>query len=45
MSAPMSAIGQSSGLIVLTLSFVDHDPERTCCSEQGKLGDRGFKST
>src|SRR5215468_4917610 len=26
MSAPMSAIGVSSGLVLLTLSFVVHDP-------------------
>jgi len=29
MSAPMSAIGELSGPIVLTVSFVGHDPERT----------------
>src|SRR5262245_11887058 len=27
--SPMSAIGELSGLIVLTVSFVGHDPERT----------------
>jgi len=29
MAAPMSAIGELSGLIVLTVSFVGHDPNRT----------------
>jgi hypothetical protein len=29
MSAPMSAIEVLSGLVVLTLSFVGHDPNRT----------------
>ena len=29
MSAPMSALGELSGLVVLTLSFVNHDPIRT----------------
>jgi hypothetical protein len=29
MSARMSAFGEQTGLVVLTLSFVDHDPQRT----------------
>src|SRR5262249_52825252 len=35
MSAPMSAVGGVSGLVMLTLSFVDHDPQRhRCCSRR-----------
>jgi len=30
MPALMSAIEGTSGLVLLTMSFVDHDPERTC---------------
>src|SRR5215470_6600879 len=30
MSAPMSVIGASSGLVLLNLSLVVHDPEQTC---------------
>ena len=29
MSGPMSAMGVLSGLVLLTMSFVDHDPKRT----------------
>src|SRR5262249_25082791 len=32
--APMSALGVPSGLVLLTLSFVGHDPERSSAAEQ-----------
>src|SRR5437879_7717568 len=32
MSARMSATGESSGQVMLALSFVDHDPQPTCRS-------------
>src|SRR5262245_30533737 len=37
MSASMSAVGGLSGLVVLTLSFVDHDPLPTFVCVQFKL--------
>jgi hypothetical protein len=43
MSAPMSAVGELSGLVVLTLSFVNHDPFPTSRSipRSGGYGNLG----
>ena len=35
MSAPMSAMGVLSGLVLLTMSFVGRDPNQTCADPFG----------